>query len=264
MVLCALDMRLRPAPSSALGLPRALVALALLVVPAASHAQEKPPTIRLQLPGSGAFDSEQTVPVAEAVLIPTLSAFIGRASVGRQSAGLFGAYVILSSQALGCGRVQWPPPAIDEGNTPRTEELRKRLAATRPKPREAAAAFAPTSDADWEIWAFALEPFDPREMEANPEARPSVGYAILHGRFGETTYTPRDFQTFALHGRLGYQSAAAKPLPPRHPARFEVERLDSGPRLHLSLEEPELVVRAEGIPLLHCPPVEHIHIEPRR
>ncbi len=172
----------------------ALTSLALLVAGAALAQGEAPAegagvasTIHLRIPGSPTYAQEREVAVREALLIDTLSVFIGKSGAVRLRGGMTAAIVVLSSQELGCGRVQDAVPAVHVLGAKRAAEFAQRLEATRPQVADPPRRFEPRGDEEFEITVTAALPFDPKGMDENPDAPRPLAFELLEGRVEEAS-----------------------------------------------------------------------------
>jgi hypothetical protein len=142
-------------------------------------------TIRLRIPGSPTYAEEREIAVREALLIDTLSVFIGKSGAVRLRGGMTAAIVVLSSQELGCGRVQDAEPAVYVLGAKRAAEFAQRLEATRPHVADPPRRFEPRGDEDFEITVTARFPFDPKGMDGDPGAPRPFFFELLEGRVEE-------------------------------------------------------------------------------
>jgi hypothetical protein len=139
-------------------------------------------TVRLRITGSPSYAQGREVAVREALLIDTISVFIGKSGAVRLRGGTTAAIVILSSQELGCGRVQDAVPAVQVLGAQRAAEFAKRLESTRPQVADPHRRFESRGDEDFEVSVTAALGFDPKEMDENPGASPSFLFELLEGR----------------------------------------------------------------------------------
>jgi hypothetical protein len=188
--------------------------------------------------------------------------FIGKSGAVRLRGGTFGVMVVVSSQELGCGRLQQPFPSVVVAGKKRAAEFEKRISVTRPAPNGPLLPFDPGEQEGFEIRFVASEAFDPKVMDDDSTARPSKWFDHLETERGDgLTLSTLDGVVF----RAG--KSAPDSFSVRHNkagvAAFQVLHRDGAYRLRLMIDEQQLSVHGD-LPLRKCPLLEHIHIEPRK
>jgi hypothetical protein len=239
-------------------------------------------SIRFRIAGSTAFNQETELPVREALLIDTLSVFIGKTGLVRTRGGTVAAFVILSSQELGCGRIQYAAPSVVVLGRKRAEEFAKRLEPTRPHPTAPYKEFVPADERDFEVKVLGLWRFDPKEMDKNREALPFT-YQVLEGKQGNWVLGYPEF-TVGVLDREAPEKGHVKEFKNRDwlgqwsnwqemPWKTPGELPKKSPWLFLTLKDGHWSAKIEAedktmslsaeLPVKKCPALEHIHIEPK-
>jgi hypothetical protein len=228
----------------------------LVAVAQESATPSSTPKLKVRIPGLAGFETQKEIEIKEAVLVNTLSVFIGKTGFVRQRSGILKSYVFLSTQELGCNRVEAPVQTIGAG-------ARKPAQSGDAAPSKPPVAFTPKDGNDIEVRAIGFLMFDPKEMEKDPTASPFF-YRAVEGRTDRPTgFEYANFAVGVLHrdlkdGRSAQftsRSGAASP-------KFAIIPRDGQWYVKLSADDKKLGAEAE-IPVKKCPSLESVHIEPK-
>ncbi len=254
-------MRSEPTRHPVLG----ILLAAVLAVPAAGQpaaAGGPPPRgqLELQVPGSQAFGQLQSVEIREALVVPTLSVFAGKSGFVRMRSGVFAPILVFASEPLGCGAVQQGLPPIAVMTRKGAAAMEARLAATRPTSTFAPVEFKPASDREFAFHLVGHAPLGAEEIqriERDATTRPPrfealFGNAPVEGQRHQFSVTQNSVWTPLLGGTTFRYDRST----------FTLWR-ESG-QLFAALEVREPGLKLKGsLPLHVCPPLVHLHIEPK-
>jgi hypothetical protein len=238
---------------------------AVLAVPVAGQPEDAgvpPPRhqLELQIPSSRALGQLQSVEVREALVVPTLSVFAGKSGFVRMRSGVFAPILVLASEPLGCGAVQQGLPPIAVMTRKGAAAMEARLASTRPTSTFAPAEFRPASDREFAFHLVGREPLDAEEIqriERDATTRPRgfealFGDAPVEGERHQFSVTQNSVWTPLLGGTTFRYDRST----------FTLWRESGQLFAALEVEEPGLRVKG-SLPLHVCPPLVHLHIEPK-
>lgn len=288
-----------PTPPSRRFLCGLCVAVAQLATTSSAAASRE---ALLQISDSAMFGEPTRVEIREALFFDSLSVFIGKTGMVRNRGGMVAGVVVLSSQELGCGRFQQAYPAVLVVGEKRARQFDERIAVTRPRADHPPVSFSPKGPGDFEIWAVARFVFDPKEIEERPTYRPTTyrflegllapseigsvtpgervtrgplapllgdagGFSFVFQEAGSVELRPKEFDVSVLDYGSPAGSEAARfradlSSIERKPPVMAVSRTENALHGIVDVKNKRFAVQA-GVELTKCPPLEHIHIEPK-